>query len=135
MGFAAIYAIVLHMSDTELGSRSDLEALQRSGRGKVITLLVLLAIAWVICDIPVLLDVILRFGRPVRLPVQRQGGPEHPAVCQVVPLRTHPVMGGCAAAGRCGPERIAPIMRAPYISTCDDDAVARGLLLAALLEW
>jgi len=33
------------MRDVELGSRSDLEALKRSGRGKVITLMVLLALA------------------------------------------------------------------------------------------
>ncbi|MCA9655555.1 MAG: PD40 domain-containing protein [Myxococcales bacterium] len=33
------------MTDVELGSRSDLEALSRSGRGKVITLVVLLAVA------------------------------------------------------------------------------------------
>ena len=33
------------MADVELGSRSDLEALQRSGRGKVITLLLLLGLA------------------------------------------------------------------------------------------
>jgi len=38
-----IYAMVVAMTD--LGSRSDLEALRRSGRGKVVTLMVVLALA------------------------------------------------------------------------------------------
>jgi hypothetical protein len=41
----ANHAIVAGMTDDGLGSRSDLEALQRSGRGKVLTLLLILAVA------------------------------------------------------------------------------------------